>query len=43
MYRLIMDGTETVYKDPDDPGADAAPAQVEKYKLLFQEAKKDRL
>jgi hypothetical protein len=25
MYRLIMDGTETTYNDPEDPGKEATP------------------
>jgi hypothetical protein len=28
MYRLINYGVETTYKDPDDPGKDATPAQI---------------
>jgi hypothetical protein len=42
MYRLIMDGTET-YSDPADPGKDATPGQVAVYKMLYAEARKNRL
>jgi hypothetical protein len=43
MYRLITYGVETTYKDPDDPGKDATPAQVKAYGLLFTSAREDRL
>jgi hypothetical protein len=43
MYRLIMDGQETTYKDPEDPGKDATPGQVAVYKMLYEEVRKDRL
>jgi hypothetical protein len=39
MDRLITYGVETTYKDPDDPGKDATPAQG----LLFTSAREDRL
>jgi hypothetical protein len=40
MYRLITYGVETTYKDPDDPGKDATPAQIKAYGLLFTSAGK---
>jgi hypothetical protein len=43
MYRLITYGVETTYKDPDDPGKDATPAQIKAYGLLFTSAREDRL
>jgi hypothetical protein len=43
MYRLITYGVETTYKDPDDPGKDATPAQIKAYGLLFTAAREDRL
>jgi hypothetical protein len=43
MYRLIMDGTETTYGDPEDLGKEATPGQVAVYKMLYAEARKDRL
>jgi hypothetical protein len=43
MYRLIMDGQETTYKDPEDPGKDATPGQVAVHKMFYEEASKDRL
>jgi hypothetical protein len=43
IYRLITYGVETTYKDPDDPGKDATPAQVKAYGLLFASAREDRL
>jgi hypothetical protein len=39
MYRLIMDGIETSYKDLNDPGKEATSAQVEVFKMLYQEAR----
>jgi hypothetical protein len=38
-----MDGTETTYNDPEDPGKDATPGQVAVYRMLYAEARKDRL
>jgi hypothetical protein len=43
MYTLIMEGKETTYTDPEDPGEKATPGQVAVYKMLFQEARNDRL
>jgi hypothetical protein len=43
MYRLITYGIETTYKDPDDPGKDATPAQIKAHGLLFTSAREDRL
>jgi hypothetical protein len=34
MYRLILDGTETTFSDPEDPGKEATPGQVAVYKML---------
>jgi hypothetical protein len=41
MYRLITYGVETTYKEPDDPGKDATPAQIKAYGLLFTAARED--
>jgi hypothetical protein len=36
LYNAIMKGEEPKFKEPDDPGKDATPAQVRKYEILFK-------
>ena len=43
MWKLIKEGKETTFNDPEDPGADATPGQIAVYKGLFFEARQDRV
>jgi hypothetical protein len=36
LYVAIQEGVEPVFKDPEDPGPDATPAQVKRYDTLFK-------
>jgi hypothetical protein len=36
LYNAIMKGEEPKFKEPDDPGKDATPAQVRRYEILFK-------
>lgn len=37
MWKLVHDREETVFKEPVDPGKEATPAQLERYKTLLKE------
>jgi hypothetical protein len=36
LYTAIQTGVEPTFKEPDDPGASATPAQLRKYEILFK-------
>jgi hypothetical protein len=36
LYNAIIKGEEPGFKEPEDPGKDATPAQVRKYEILFK-------
>jgi hypothetical protein len=36
LYTAMQTGVEPTFKEPDDPGANATPAQLRKYDILFK-------